>query len=297
MPAFTLKQVQEDPNRDDIFGLLNKYIQPADTDNKPTLSASQAASAFSQSVKGKAKDEAFFWKFWADIFAVARQIPHGDPGLDKLALFVREISLLPDEEDVEPVWESRVWTDLPLLGASIRENLDTPASASTDDGSKEGGREYLNTTKAWVSFHAFVARLLHAGVSPGSETTAIWMLRDALEREDQDQDPDDDAFERKLMQAAAYIEYAGATLVSLIHQSGSEEPGLDETKKRLTKGGPLWKGGSGSGLTAARWRFWGKRFSEQAARIKDQDDGNTEARDMPLHAARLIEVWSRTRLS
>jgi len=96
MPAITLKQVQEDPNRDDIFGVLNKYIQP-----DSAISASQAASTFSQSVKAQGED--FFWKFWKDVFSVAQQIPHDNPALDKLTLFVRELTLVPETDD--KVWE------------------------------------------------------------------------------------------------------------------------------------------------------------------------------------------------
>jgi len=182
--------------------------------------------------------------------------------------------------------QSCVWTDLPLLGAAIREYLDPPASAANDP----------TTTKAWVSFHAFVARLLHAGVSPGSETTAIWMLRAALEEEENDDNKsgsNSNTFDRSLMQAAVHIEYAGATLVQklvLLQQQPSEPPQLDETQKRMTKGGALWKGESG--LTADRWRFWGKRFREQAGKAA----AGEETKELAVHAARLIEVWSQTQL-
>jgi hypothetical protein len=98
MAAITLKQVQEEPSRDDIFGVLNKYIQPGSA-----ISASQAASTFSQSVK--AQDEEFFWKFWEDVFSVAEQIPHDNPALDKLTLFIRELTLVPETGDM--VWGVR----------------------------------------------------------------------------------------------------------------------------------------------------------------------------------------------
>jgi hypothetical protein len=166
---------------------------------------------------------------------------------------------------------------LPLLSAAIREHLDVTASAADDPAA----------TRAGVSFHAFVARLFHAGVSPGSETTAIWILRDALEEND-DADTGSNA-DGELMQAAMYIEYAGASLVRQLSLQ-PKPPQLDETEKRMTKGGPLWKGESG--LSTERWRFWGKRFREQASKPATSE----EAKELALHAARLIEVWSQTQL-
>lgn len=189
--AVTLQQVQEDPSRKDIFGVLNQYIQP-----ESATPAAQVAASFAQGVE--TPNEAFFWGFWNDVFSVAEQIPHSHPAQDRLVAFVRELALVP--ETAEKVWEvssdarrtikdaalmpsqANVWTDLPILGAAIRERLDRQL-----------------TTPARVSFHAFVARLLHAGVSPGSETTAIWMLRAALEQQDEQVGDD---LDRDLMTAA-----------------------------------------------------------------------------------------------
>ncbi|KAI0472257.1 hypothetical protein F4859DRAFT_98343 [Xylaria cf. heliscus] len=261
MSAITLQQVKEDPDRRDLFGILNDQLQPGNT-----VSISQSATLFTQSVKQL--DESFFWGLWDNIFNISEQIPHSHPGQDKLAAFVRELALAPETGDI--IWEARAWTDLPLLGAAIRENLN-----------REGAADKR------VSFHAFVARLLQAGISPGSETTAIWMLRDGLEQ-DVKASGEEAHIDRDLMIAAVYIEYAGATLVQKL--ALQPDPQLDETQKRVLKGGALWKGKSG--LTADRWKFWGKRFREQAENATRQD-----AKDLALHAARLIEVWTQTRLS
>ncbi|KAI3327704.1 hypothetical protein HD806DRAFT_331479 [Xylariaceae sp. AK1471] len=265
MPGITFKQVQEDPSRKDIFGIMNEYIQP-----ESSTSASQAASSFSQSVKPQ--DEGFFWNFWNQIFDAAEQVPHDNPAQDKLALFIRELKLVPETGD--KVWGASVWTDLPLLSAAIREHLTPPSSSGNDE-------EKATAIRAWVSFHAFVARLLHAGVSPGSETTGIWMLRAALE-----QDAEPANLDRDLMTAAVYIEYAGATLAQML--ALQPEPQLDRAMQRMLKGGALWDGKSG--LTAERWAFWGKRFREQA----DNAATSQEAKEMALHAARLIEAWGQT---
>ncbi|KAI0428984.1 hypothetical protein F5Y09DRAFT_311430 [Xylaria sp. FL1042] len=277
MPAITLRQVQEDPNRKDIFGLLNEYIQP-----DSATSVSQVAATFAQSVK--TPNEEFFWGFWDNIFNIAQQIPHGNPAQDRLALFVRELTLVPETGD--EVWDARVWTDLPLLGAAVREHLDKVVD-----------------TAARVSFHAFVARLLHAGVSPGAETTAIWMLRDALEENPKANADAGGEFDRDLMTAAVYIEYAGATLAQKV--ALQPEPQLEEAQRRSLRGGELWKkkdtdkdkdkgSSSSSGLTADRWAFWGRRFRELGG---DKATAGAEAKKTALHAARLIEMWAQTRVS
>ncbi|RYC64907.1 hypothetical protein CHU98_g1307 [Xylaria longipes] len=261
MSAIALRQVREDPDRRDIFSVLHNHIQPENT-----VPVSQRVTVFTQSIKKP--DEEFFWGFWNDIFDIAQQIPHSNPAQDKIVAFVRELTLVPETGD--KVWEARVWTDLPLLGAAIREHLN-----------KEVAED------AHISFHAFVARLLQTGISPGSETTAIWMLRDALERDVKSTDKGGD-IDRALKAGAMYIEYAGATLIQKL--ALQPEPQLDETQQRMLKGGELWKGKSG--LTVDRWKFWGKRFREQAENATGQ-----EAKDLALHAARLIEVWTQTRLS
>ncbi|KAJ2988687.1 hypothetical protein NUW58_g3846 [Xylaria curta] len=261
MSTIKLRQIEEDPSRKDVFGVLNEYIQP-----ETATSASQAATSFTQTVKSP--DEEFFWGFWDNIFDIAGQIPHDNPAQDKLVAFVRELTLVPETGD--KVWDARVWIDLPLFGAAAREHLDRVAG-----------------TDAQVSFHAFVARLLHAGISPGSETTAIWMLRDALEQEAHSAG-NKDANHDDLMAAAVYIEYAGATLVQKL--ALQPEPELDDADQRVLKGGKLWEGKSG--LTVDRWRFWGQRFGEQAKNATSE-----QAKNLALHAAKLIEFWTQTRLS
>ncbi|KAI0147713.1 hypothetical protein GGR57DRAFT_475667 [Xylariaceae sp. FL1272] len=254
MSPITLQQTGKNPK---LFEILNTCIQSDSASSTIT-----AAKSFSDSVDANSED--FFWDFWSDVFNVAEQIPHHHSAHDKLVAFLRELTLQPEKSD--KVWDTRVWTDLPLLGAAIRQHLDKPYSS----------------TQACLSFHSLVARLLHAGISPGSETTAIWMLRAALEQEK----PGDDS-DRDLMVAAMYIEYAGATLVQSLCLD--PKPQLDETQQRMLKGGDLWKGESG--LTVERWTFWGQRF----ARLGNDTTG--EAKDAALHAAGLIDMWNTTRLN
>ncbi|KAI0541381.1 hypothetical protein GGR58DRAFT_456858 [Xylaria digitata] len=262
MAAIKLRQIQEDPDRKDLFGILGEYIQP-----DSTTPVHQAAATFADGAKESASSEEYFWAFWGDIFSIAEQIPHDNPAQDKLAAFIRELTLVP--ETGNKVWEARVWIGLPLLGPAVREHLDAVT------GHKR------------VSFHAFLARLWHAGVSPATETTAIWMLRDALE-EDTKPAGDGSVFDTQLAVAAVYIEYAGATIVQEL--ALQPDPQLDEEARRLLRGGKLWK--DESGLTLARFNFWGDRLTVVA-----ESAASNEVKAQALHAARLIEVWYETRLS
>lgn len=98
MSAITLQQVREDPDREDVFGLLNEYIQPGSA-----TPASRAALSFAQGVQSTPLDEAFFWGFWDAVFDVAAQIPHDHPAQDRLVAFARELALVPETGD--KVWE------------------------------------------------------------------------------------------------------------------------------------------------------------------------------------------------
>lgn len=113
------------------------------------------------------------------------------------------------------------------------------------------------------------------------------MLRDALEKKQQQRREDADA-DVDLMIAAVYVEYAGATLAQAL--ALQPEPRLDEGQRRSLRGGELCAGESG--LTPRRWAFWGRRFRERA-----DDAKAAEAQDLARHAARLIEVWTQTRLA
>ncbi|KAI1337629.1 hypothetical protein F5Y15DRAFT_417772 [Xylariaceae sp. FL0016] len=265
----TLKQAKVGADSDSIFSILNEYISPTSSTTAP-----KAVAAFTGR-DDRTYDEAFMWEFWKNIISVAEQLPHDHPAQDKVVAFVRELTLVPDTG--VKVWDQRVWTDLPILNAAIREHLNEPRVP--DDA-----EERKQLTKRRVNFFAFEARLLHAGIY-FSENTPVWMLRAALEEEGitSKESAGDGPFERALMIAAVYIEYAGPTLVRLLEVNS--EQALDERQKRMLRGGELFKGPSG--LSGDRWAFWTTRFGELG------EKATGEARDMAVRAARLMEVWSR----
>ncbi|KAI0593181.1 hypothetical protein F4775DRAFT_579296 [Biscogniauxia sp. FL1348] len=292
----TLREVQEQPDRQDLFGILGAYLQPCSR-----TSAFSAASAFA-ALPRTTLDEEFLWGLWKDVIRVAEQLPHDHPAQDKLVLFLRELTLLPDTGVL--VWDLPIWSSLPILPAALREHLDKPAR---DDSA------------SWISFHAFAARLSHAAVLPspdGGQTTAIWMLRAALEEEqqiEQKEKPGDKSrglsapAARDLATAAVHILYAGPHLAHLL--AARPEPALDEAAKRMLKAGPLLRassggtGGGGAGLVRERWEFWAVRFRELAGEGKSAEEGegeesaeSAEARRLAARAARLMEVWTQNLL-
>ncbi|KAH9992873.1 hypothetical protein F4779DRAFT_238821 [Xylariaceae sp. FL0662B] len=255
-----------------VFDIFYEYLQP-----ESTVSAAQAAAAISQlapapSGETNTLDDGFLWQLWADIIAVAEQIPHDHAGQDRLVRFMRELTLLPDTGVT--VWEKRFWTDLPVLGAAWREHLNGPGHADAEEAQAE-----IDT--AWVRFHAFSARLIGAGVAR-LENQPIWMLRDALEEKEASPTVD-----RDLMVAAMYIEYAGPVLVEAL--AADPDPELDDRRRRMLRGGALFP--DTTGLRLERWSFWIRRFRELAEKT-----GSGDSRAMALRAARLMEVWSEKRL-
>ncbi|KAH7040615.1 uncharacterized protein B0I36DRAFT_311095 [Microdochium trichocladiopsis] len=272
--SFTLEQRKISDNS---FAILKDLVQ---TEQAPRSAAHQAAAAATKDVKQAnakdAVDDGYLFQFWRDLFSAAEQAPSSDhPALDKLVLFVRELSL---QGDVEiKVWEKRIWKDLPVLGAALREKLDGPAQARNRD-------EQDAVNAAWVKFHAFAARLMAANVIDLT-TQALWMLRDGLEEQ---LTAGSKEANREVLTATVWIEYAGPLLFEKI--LWSPNPTLGDDDKRLLRAGPLYKGGPG--LSSDRWLFWKTRLDE----VADKKEVTDEAKDAAVRVARLMEVWAETRM-
>ncbi|KAI0851988.1 hypothetical protein F5Y00DRAFT_228345 [Daldinia vernicosa] len=259
-----------------VFNILNDYLQL-----DSSVSTAQVAATISKlppepEDDSKTLDDGFFFDLWRGIVSIAEQIPYEHAAQDKLVKLMRELTLLSDTGLT--VWELRLWTDLPILAAVFREYLNGPAQSKIAE-------EQARIDEAWIRFHAFSARLMGAGVIHFA-TQPIWMLRDALEEENNP--PKSSALDRGLITAAMYIEFFGAVMVERL--AADPNPKLSSENRRLLKGGPLFHGEPG--LRWDRWEFWTRRFREEAEKTSTK-----EARDIALRAARLMEVWSETRLN
>ncbi|KAI0385487.1 hypothetical protein F5Y04DRAFT_245942 [Hypomontagnella monticulosa] len=258
-----------------IFSAFDNYLQLGSTTPASKVAIAISKLAPEPSGDQKVLDDGFLFELWKSIIAVAEQIPYDHPALDKLVNVMKELILLPDTEIT--VWDSRLWTDLPVLGAVFREYLNGPKQ-STDQ------EEQAKIDQAWVRFHAFSAKLMGAGVVHYINQP-IWMLREALEEEMNP--PKSSALDRDLITAAMYIEYSGPILVEAL--AANPDPELSDELRRMLKGGSLFQGGSG--LRLDRWLFWMKRFREEAEKTRTK-----EASKIALRAARLIEVLYEKRL-
>ncbi|KAI1084810.1 hypothetical protein F5B20DRAFT_523289 [Whalleya microplaca] len=263
-----------EPISETFFNIFNDYLK---TDS--AVSAAQVATDVSNlapkpNAEERTLESDFFWQLWGDIIAVVEQVPHDHPGQDKLVKFMRELTLLPDTGVT--VWGNRLWVDLPVLGAVFREHLNGPDKSDVEE-------EQIEIDKAWVRFHAFEAKLIGAGVVQ-FEPQLIWMMRDALEEETVSRSL---SLDRGLITAAMYIEYAGPILVQYL--AVNPDPELDDRRKRSLRGGSLFK--DKTGMQLERWMFWMKRFREESEKTRSE-----EAKVLALRAARLMEVWSETRL-
>ncbi|KAI8960015.1 hypothetical protein F5Y11DRAFT_283744 [Daldinia sp. FL1419] len=260
----------------DTVDILGRYLQ-----SDSPVSAAQVAASISKLLpepkdESKTLGDGFFFGLWKGIISVAEQIPSEHAAQDRLVKVMRELTLLPDTGIT--VWDTRLWTGLPVLGASFREYLNGPAQSKVEE-------EQLKINEAWIRFHAFSARLIGAGVVH-FENQPIWMLRDALEEEKSPSKSS--ALDRDLITAAMYIEFSGPVLVEAL--AANPNPELSNESRRVLRGGSLFHGEPG--LRLERWSFWTRRFREQAEKTSTK-----EAREIALRAARLMEVWSETRLS
>ncbi|OTB04273.1 hypothetical protein M426DRAFT_165790 [Hypoxylon sp. CI-4A] len=260
---------------ENVFAIFNEYLPLGSTVSPAQVASKFAALVPTPTGDAKTLDDGPFFSLWGNVIKIAEQIPYDHPASDKLVKVIRELTLL-DNTGIT-VWETRLWTDLPVLGAAFREYLNGPERSDEEEAQ-------ARIDLAWIRFHAFSAKLIGAGVVD-FKNQVIWMLRSALE-EDKNT-AKSSALDRDLTTAAVYIEFAGPILVEAL--AASPNPVLSDELRRVLRGGSLYKGEPG--LRLDRWRFWIGRFREEAGRTKTKG-----ARDIALRAARLMEVWDEKRL-
>ncbi|KAI0129047.1 hypothetical protein BJ170DRAFT_623816 [Xylariales sp. AK1849] len=249
-----------------LFKIFDNYLKFSST--KTAVEVARYVAELAPEHEGE-ELEGFLWSVWGDLIQIAKQIPHDHPAQEKLVKVLRELVLLP--ETGIKTWDLRLWTDLPILGAALREGLNGP-------GTSEVKAEQAEIVTSWVNFNAFYARLNGAGVMH-SESHSIWMLRAALEEE-----VPRELLDCRILTAAQILEHNGPNL-DLQLRMGRQ---LDETEARMYQGGSLFKGNSG--LNEERWVFWITRFRDLAEKTTTE-----EVKSAALRAARLMEIWHEGR--
>jgi len=71
---------------------------------------------------------------WTALLDIAQSTPYDDPSQDRLVSFIKTVKSLPPPDCSTPeIWGRSLWSDLPVLGASLRErwNIGPSIQSST----------------------------------------------------------------------------------------------------------------------------------------------------------------------
>ena len=255
---------------DKINGFLNN-----DHDDAPISKYAQSVTLpISQTIRQDANDNPRFDHLWDALILVAENqlLTDDTTKLDRLAELVRAI------KDLGPLVHSgqtvktdvgTAWTDLPYLGAQIREAWNTAPPKSS--------------TEQWANLNGFAARLT-ASETQDFSLFAIWALRDALETprplterqtsggDTQAKSEEEVSVDELLPAVLQWLEYWGDGMVALTVRSHvytkegqSNDPAF---LGKLANDAGIAKGG----YSVRRWGFWRKRL-EEISKAKDDAGG------------------------
>jgi len=192
-----------------------------------------AAASFVAPVRSADDPEAVLWVAWE---AVASAAAAGDPvARERLVALVAAVQCSDDERTV---WGLRLFADLPVLGAQLREEWNrTPAEGRPVD--------------EWTGLNAFAAGL---SVSVGDYLLlGLWTVATALETFAEPRD--------HVPAAAAWFELAGPQLASATLHGRTYAARLGELASSA--------GVAEGGFSVPRWTFWRSRL-EALAREGDE---------------------------
>jgi len=184
--------------------------------------------------------EGMLWAAWEPVIGAACASDSAQDRLVELLVGIEGRGALTRDQGREEsvLWgDSRVFVDLPMFGAQMREAWDSYAAPP---GSPE----------AWVNLNAFAARLTAVGID--FEVYAIWTLRACLE-EKSSVGPDE------LRAVVPWFRHCGELLSRLAHRGGS----IGERDTGPARLGRLCTdtGMDSGGFTVERWEFWRGRLA------------------------------------
>ncbi|RDL38472.1 uncharacterized protein BP5553_02812 [Venustampulla echinocandica] len=238
-------------------------------------------------------------RLWLVLIQVVQLIPHDHEGQDKLVELLHSLTQLPPI--TRKFWGTRyyLWTDLPLLGQTLRDWWIGP---DYDNDTIPKARVAFH----WLNFNSFAARVLNADLA-GWTNFAEWEVCQALERppplpekwvidcdiavaaewilrggeglfkrlSKEELGKDKDEFKEELSENKAELSEHKAKLIENKAELGEnkEKLGEDEEKLNEYKARSLiaWVPYSGRpGFNRERWAYWKKRFGE----IAEEADGS-----------------------
>jgi hypothetical protein len=195
-------------------------------------------AAFVESSDPESAVETILWAAWTAVVEAAEA--SGGAAQARLVELVMKIrgEDVPARADGQrdcPVWGLRVYADLPVFGAQMREEWDVTRDASAGP-------------EAWANLNAFAARLTAAGED--FSLYALWTLRDYLEEEHAASSAD-------LAVVAQWFTICGPLLASR-STSGYAPPEWSAAARvgRLC----VLQGITEGGFSPQRWEFWRTRL-------------------------------------
>ncbi|PYH92665.1 hypothetical protein BO71DRAFT_383082 [Aspergillus ellipticus CBS 707.79] len=190
--------------------------------------------------------EGFLWQTWQVFLDTAEQTPHDHPGHDKLVQVIIELTKLPSRKVHK---ESTLWSDLPILGPSLREAWIAPEVRAEKIPSEAATK--------WIRLNSFTARLSDAGFLKNS-LFGLWSILLALE----DTGLSRSGLECSVAAAAEWIVHAQRVLL----ENGARMDATGEEDRPMLAGrlcdGP-------SRFSSHRWEFWRRRFGEVGGVARD----------------------------
>ncbi|KAH7312396.1 hypothetical protein B0I35DRAFT_436896 [Stachybotrys elegans] len=208
--------------------------------------------------------ENFLWNLWTLFERVVRKIPAGDDRHQGLISVVEKLKSI-DRETIQ-LWgkDTKVWSDLPMLGPTMREAWNTRPAL-------DGTGQDASSIAEWVSLNSFAARALSASLQPW-ENFAIWELRAALE----ETSTSSTARDSNLASSSEWFIHAGKVLYDL----GRHPVELSETDARALRTGELLD--AKPGFSEERWKFWSAKMKEMAKQA--------EAKTLKERAEKALDV-------
>jgi hypothetical protein len=203
---------------------------------------------------------------WYSIIHSAKRISYHDiSSHSKLVELVKAIKEHPDPQTKS---DQPVYKNLPEFGLARREAF--------NDGPRSGAGFTAPEISAWAKLNYFFARLTYEGVADVS-LFAIWALREALEEEFTDDDPE---LPTVVQMVDAHAPAAAMWVFGLGRKLYEREEDLTPKSRKEgnpARGGAYWKGGAE--FSKGRWALWKKRFGELAG-VEGVKDGTKQlARD------------------
>ncbi|EAW12875.1 DUF3632 domain-containing protein [Aspergillus clavatus NRRL 1] len=249
MASLTLQSLANpDTTEQRVFDILNDHLR----NSTPASETATAINAWTPTEDAEAI-ESFLWSVWAVFIHIAKQIPHDDAAQDQLVEVITALTALPPR--TIQIWDSetRLWTDLPILGPSLRESWNQPTAPAYTSSTPQA-------TTEWINLQAFTARLMSRR-DPSLSLFAVWSLRSALEEELKGAERDGE-----VAAATMWMLYGGQALFEQ-----SNDAVKTEEMERMMKPGPLYAG-QGQ-LCAERWQFWNRRLGELQEEVSEETKG------------------------